>query len=104
MSTDGLENNEKQTNDDALTNHNINMLLTLIATNDQSSSDDSSSEFPQEYDWSQPAKSWWRYFKKQTEQNTALCYTCGSIFNRGPKQSTTSLSHHLKVSFFGIHK
>lgn len=56
-----------------------------------------SGEFPKEYDFSQPAKSWWRYFQKQTDTNTAMCYTCGAVFNRGPKQSTTSLSHHLKM-------
>ncbi|KAI6193922.1 MADF domain-containing protein [Aphelenchoides besseyi] len=52
-------------------------------------------EFPRPYDLEVPAKSWWRYFCKQKD-NTALCYTCGAVFNRGPKQSTTSLSHHLK--------
>ncbi|CAD5214899.1 unnamed protein product [Bursaphelenchus xylophilus] len=56
-----------------------------------------SGEFPKSYDLNQPAKSWWRYFQKQTETNTAMCYTCGAVFNRGPKQSTTSLSHHLKM-------
>ena len=53
--------------------------------------------FPRALDVSQPAKSWWRYFGKQAASNTALCYACGAIFNRGPKQSTTSLSHHLKM-------
>ncbi|CAD5210564.1 unnamed protein product [Bursaphelenchus okinawaensis] len=56
-----------------------------------------SGDFPKQYDLSQPAKSWWRYFQKQTDTNTAMCYTCGAVFNRGPKQSTTSLSHHLKM-------
>ncbi|KAH7673186.1 hypothetical protein AAVH_42334, partial [Aphelenchoides avenae] len=57
----------------------------------------SATSFPHELDYSQPAKSWWRYFQKQTVTNTAQCYSCGQVFNRGPKQSTTSLSHHLKM-------
>lgn len=77
--------------EDTLNTHNIDLLLNLIAKNDLPIDE------KVEYDYSQPAKSWWRYFKKQTEQNTALCYTCGAVFNRGPKQSTTSLSHHLKM-------
>lgn len=36
-------------------------------------------------------------FEKQIATNTAMCLTCGQTFNRGPKQSTTSLSHHLKM-------
>lgn len=62
--------------------HNINMLLNLIGTNenDQVMEEDSTLNFPLEYDYSQPAKSWWRYFKKQTEKNTAMCYTCESFW------------------------
>ena len=48
-------------------------------------------------DMNQPARSWWRYFRKLKEENRAICLTCGQSFNRGAKQSTTSLSHHLKV-------
>ncbi|KAI6184553.1 MADF domain-containing protein [Aphelenchoides bicaudatus] len=81
-----------------LASRNIDLFLNLISSNETDQlMGDSASEFPKDYDWSQPAKSWWRYFKKQTDQNTAMCYTCGAIFNRGPKQSTTSLSHHLKM-------
>ncbi|KAI1703825.1 alcohol dehydrogenase transcription factor myb/SANT-like domain-containing protein [Ditylenchus destructor] len=53
--------------------------------------------FPRPLDITQPAKSWWRYYEKQTTTNTAMCLTCGQTFNRGPKQSTTSLCHHLKM-------
>lgn len=55
------------------------------------------SVFPHPLDMEQPAKSWWRYFAKLPENNRALCRTCGQTFNRGPKQSTTSLSHHLRM-------
>lgn len=65
-------------------------------TINQSSTSDSS-PFPRPLDCTQPAKSWWRYYYKITQTNTALCLTCGQTFNRGPKQSTTSLSHHLKM-------
>lgn len=54
-------------------------------------------DFPRPLDYSQPGKSWWRYYGKVTLTNTAICLTCGQSFNRGPKQSTTSLSHHLKM-------
>ena len=53
--------------------------------------------FPMNLDESQPEKSWWRYFQKIKINNTAMCYSCGAVFNRGPKQSTTSLNHHLKM-------
>ncbi|KAE9551455.1 hypothetical protein FO519_005328 [Halicephalobus sp. NKZ332] len=57
----------------------------------------SSQVFPMPLDESQPEKSWWRYFQKRIIDNTAMCYSCGAVFNRGPKQSTTSLNHHLKM-------
>jgi hypothetical protein len=86
--------------DPSLSKNDLDLLLNLIVTNnnaDPNATSNQKEEFPKEYDYSQPAKSWWRYFSKQIETNTAVCYTCGATFNRGPKQSTTSLSHHLKM-------
>jgi hypothetical protein len=74
MSVDLLSINEE----DEDQSHNIDMLLNLIGTNESDQVMDGvpNHNFPLEYDWGQPAKSWWRYFQKMTDKNTAMCYTC----------------------------
>uniref|UniRef100_A0A914D0K8 MADF domain-containing protein n=1 Tax=Acrobeloides nanus TaxID=290746 RepID=A0A914D0K8_9BILA len=106
------ETNMPETEDSSYTknSHNLNDILQQHLDNNTSDGSLSALEtfnklcmsiatgnFPRPLDMANPAKSWWRYYEKQPATNTAMCYTCGVTFNRGPKQSTTSLSHHLKM-------
>uniref|UniRef100_A0A7E4ZQE9 MADF domain-containing protein n=1 Tax=Panagrellus redivivus TaxID=6233 RepID=A0A7E4ZQE9_PANRE len=75
----------------------LSHVLQSVIASASSNQNPDEANFPQPLDDAQPIKSWWHYFQKRTHDNTAVCYTCGAMFNRGPKQSTTSLSHHLKM-------